>query len=119
MDAPRWLIDLCPPGVADDLAEALGVQRTTAEVLVRRGHATPEGARAFLGPAGPLHGPMLRGDMAAACERIGRAIAAGERVCVHGDYDADGICATALAVTALRELGADVDWHVPSRFDEG
>src|SRR5690242_908112 len=119
MDAPRWLIDPCPPGVADDLAASLGVQRTTAEVLVRRGHSTPAAARAFLELDGPLHDPMLLGDMAAACERIGRAIADGERVCVHGDYDADGICATALAVTALRELGANVDWHVPSRFDEG
>jgi single-stranded-DNA-specific exonuclease len=119
MDAPRWLIDPCPPGVADDLSAGLGVQRTTAEVLVRRGHSTPAAARAFLELDGPLHDPMLLGDMAAACERIGRAIADGERVCVHGDYDADGICATALAVTALRELGANVDWHVPSRFDEG
>ena len=38
---------------------------------------------------------------------------------VHGDYDVDGICATALAVLLLRELGADVDWHLPSRFEEG
>src|SRR5919197_96085 len=38
---------------------------------------------------------------------------------VHGDYDVDGICATVLAVLVLRELGADVDWHLPSRFDEG
>ena len=119
MDAPRWLIDPCAPPVADALAAGLGVQPTTAEVLVRRGHATPEAARAFLELDGPLHDPMLLGDMAAACERIGRAIAAGEQVCVHGDYDADGICATALALTALRELGANVDWHVPSRFDEG
>ena len=47
------------------------------------------------------------------------AIAAGKRICVHGDYDVDGICATALAVLVLRELGADVEWHLPSRFDEG
>jgi single-stranded-DNA-specific exonuclease len=117
--SPRWLIEPCPPGAAADLAAALGVQRTTAEVLVRRGHRTETAARAFLELDGPLHDPMLLGDMAAACERIGRAIAAGERICVHGDYDADGICATALAVLALRELGANVDWHVPSRFDEG
>jgi single-stranded-DNA-specific exonuclease len=117
--SPRWLIDPCPPGAAAALAATLGVQRTTAEVLVRRGHRTESAARAFLELDGPLHDPMLLGDMAAACERIGRAIAAGERICVHGDYDADGICATALAVLALRELGADVDWHVPSRFDEG
>jgi single-stranded-DNA-specific exonuclease len=46
-------------------------------------------------------------------------MAAGRRICVHGDYDVDGICATALAVLVLRELGADVDWHLPSRFEEG
>ena len=43
----------------------------------------------------------------------------GEKICVHGDYDVDGICATALAVLTLRELGADVSWHLPSRFEEG
>jgi single-stranded-DNA-specific exonuclease len=57
--------------------------------------------------------------MAAACEAIRGAVAAGKPICVHGDYDADGICATALAVLTLRELGADVSWHLPSRFDEG
>ena len=65
------------------------------------------------------HDPFLLGDMAAAVERIRAAIAAGKRICVHGDYDVDGICATALAVLTLRELGADVEWHLPSRFEEG
>ena len=101
------------------LAEQLGVRRTTAEVLIRRGHSTPDAARAFLEQDGPAHDPMLLGDMAAACERIERAIAAGERVCVHGDYDADGICATALALIVLRGLGAQVESHLPSRFAEG
>ena len=57
--------------------------------------------------------------MAGAVETIRGAIADGKRICVHGDYDADGICATALAVLILRELGADVEWHLPSRFEEG
>ncbi len=57
--------------------------------------------------------------MDAACERIRAAIESKKRICVHGDYDADGICATALAVLILRELGADVSWHLPSRFEEG
>ena len=57
--------------------------------------------------------------MAGAVEAIKAAIAGGKRICVHGDYDADGICATALAVLILRELGADVTWHLPSRFEEG
>jgi single-stranded-DNA-specific exonuclease len=51
--------------------------------------------------------------------RIRAAIAAGKRICVHGDYDVDGICATVLALRILRELGAEVEWHLPSRFDEG
>ncbi len=65
------------------------------------------------------HDPFLLGDMAEAVEQIRAAIAAGQRICVHGDYDVDGICATSLAVLTLRELGADVEWHLPSRFEEG
>ena len=114
-----WLVEPCPPEEADRLAEELGVRRTTAEVLIRRGHSTADAARAFLEQDGPAHDPLLLGDMAAACERIESAIAAGEKICVHGDYDADGICATALALIALRGLGAQVEQHLPSRFAEG
>ena len=57
--------------------------------------------------------------MREAVETIVAAVEAGARICVHGDYDADGICATALAVLLLRELEADVAWHLPSRFEEG
>ena len=57
--------------------------------------------------------------MTGAIERIRTAVESGARICVHGDYDVDGICATALAVLYLRELGADVVWHLPSRFEEG
>ena len=54
-----------------------------------------------------------------AVERLRAAVERGERICVHGDYDVDGICSTALAVLTLREIGADVGWHLPSRFEEG
>jgi single-stranded-DNA-specific exonuclease len=98
---------------------ALGVGEATASVLVRRGYGDPEAARAFLEAEPPGHDPFLLGDVEQACARIRETIAAGGRICVHGDYDVDGICATALAVTALRSLGADVQWHLPSRFEEG
>jgi single-stranded-DNA-specific exonuclease len=114
-----WELRTCSPGDAAALARELGVGELTASVLARRGYADPAAARAFLAAESPGHDPMLLGDMAAACERIRAAVAAGKRICVHGDYDADGICATALAVLTLRELGADVEWHLPSRFDEG
>ncbi|MEX2645217.1 MAG: DHH family phosphoesterase, partial [Gaiellaceae bacterium] len=114
-----WTIRPCPYREVALLARELGISELTAAVLVRRGYGTPETARAFLAVEPPGHDPFLLGDMRAACERISAAVAAGKRVCVHGDYDVDGICATALAVLTLRELGADVSWHLPSRFDEG
>ena len=119
MHEGTWTIRPCPPGASSRLARELGVSEITASVLVRRGYGDPDDARAFLKGEQPLHDPFALGDMAAACETIRAAIAAGKRICVHGDYDADGICATALALLVLRELGADVEWHLPSRFDEG
>ena len=114
-----WSVKPCSQADASALAEALEVSETTARVLVRRGYSDAEEARAFLEGAMPGHDPFLLGDMAGAVDTIRSAIAAHKRICVHGDYDADGICATALAVLVLRELGADVTWHLPSRFEEG
>ncbi len=119
MQEGTWTISPCPHRQADALAQALGVSEITASVLVRRGYGDPETARAFLGGEQPLGDPLLVGDMSLAVERIRAAVAAGQRICVHGDYDVDGICATVLAVLVLRELGAEVEWHLPSRFDEG
>jgi single-stranded-DNA-specific exonuclease len=106
------------------LAQELSVDEVTASVLVRRGYADPDDARRFLAGALPGHDPFELGDMRKAVETITAAVEAGARICVHGDYDADGICATALAVLLLRELcteenGAVVAWHLPSRFEEG
>jgi single-stranded-DNA-specific exonuclease len=119
MQQGTWTIRPCPHRKSSGLAQALGLSEITASVLVRRGYGDPDEARAFLAGEQPLHDPFLLGDMAVAVGRIRKAIAARERICVHGDYDADGICATALAVLVLREAGAEVDWHLPSRFDEG
>ncbi len=114
-----WTIRPLDTHTATALAAELGVTETTARVLIRRGFADADTARAFLDGDTPHHDPFALGDMQTACDTIRAAIAAGKRICVHGDYDADGICATALAVLILRELGADVDWHLPNRFDEG
>jgi single-stranded-DNA-specific exonuclease len=114
-----WTIRPCPHRQASDLAKELDLSEITASVLVRRGYGDPDEARAYLAGEQPLHDPRLLGAMDAAVEAINAAIADGKRICVHGDYDVDGICATVLAVLVLRELGADVEWHLPSRFDEG
>lgn len=119
MHEGTWTITSCPHRESAQLAQELGISETTARVLVRRGYGDAATARSFLAGMDPGHDPSLLGDMDAACERIRAAIASKQRICVHGDYDADGICATALAVLVLRELGADVAWHLPSRFEEG
>src|SRR5579864_8693268 len=119
MHEGTWTLRPCPHEVQAGLVSSLGVSELTAGVLVRRGFTDPAAARAFLAGEQPPHDPFLLGDMRAACERIRAAVADGRRICVHGDYDVDGIAATALAVHLLRELGAEVDWHLPSRFDEG
>ena len=114
-----WTIEACSYAEVKSLAEALEVSETLASILVRRGLRDAEEARTFLAGELEPHDPLLLGDMAVAVERIRATIAAGKRICVHGDYDVDGICATALAVLVLRGLGADVEWHLPSRFEEG
>ena len=109
----------CEHVEVEGLARELGVSEVLAAVLLRRGYGEISEARAFLAAEPPQHDPFALGDMREACEAIRTAIAAGKKICVHGDYDADGICATALAVLVLRELGADASYHLPSRFDEG
>jgi single-stranded-DNA-specific exonuclease len=119
MQTGTWHLAACSHAAVHALAKALSIDEVTASVLVRRGYCDVDDARGFLEAALPGHDPLLLGDMAAAATALRGAIAAGKRICVHGDYDADGICATALAVLLLREAGGDVAWHLPSRFEEG
>src|SRR5947208_1872872 len=114
-----WTLADCSPDAQAGLVRELGISELTAAVLVRRGYSDPVVARRFLDGEQPPHDPFLLGDMGAACTQIQAAIEQRRRICVHGDYDVDGIAATTLAVLLLRELGADVAWHLPSRFDEG
>ncbi len=100
------------------LERELGLGHPIAQVLVRRGLADPELARAFLA-AGEAHDPMAFAGIEVALATIRRHIEAGSRITVHGDYDVDGICATAIMVRALRALGANTGWFLPSRIDDG
>jgi single-stranded-DNA-specific exonuclease len=119
MDDGTWTLADCPHEARAGLARELGISELTASILVRRGYTAPAAARRFLDGEQPPHDPSLLGHMETACARIREAVAEHRRICVHGDYDVDGIAATALAVLLLRELGAEVAWHLPSRFDEG
>jgi single-stranded-DNA-specific exonuclease len=119
MDRGTWTIKACAHRDVRRLSTALEVSDVTAAVLVRRGFFDPREAAAFLEGEFPPHDPYALGDMREAAAAVAAAAESGRRICVHGDYDADGICATALAVLLLRELGVEPAWHLPSRFEEG
>src|SRR5215204_3212328 len=100
------------------LAAELGVSDVLAQVLVRRGLAEPAAARAFLAAADE-HPLDAFGGLRDAAERILGHVRRRSRITVHGDYDVDGICASAVLIRVLRTLGADVDWYLPSRAGDG
>ncbi|HEX4720400.1 MAG TPA: DHH family phosphoesterase, partial [Thermoleophilaceae bacterium] len=102
---------------ARGLAAELGVSHVLAQILVRRGLGEAADARAFLAAA-DAHPLDAFGGLRGAAGRILGHIGRRSRITVHGDYDVDGVCSTAVLVRVLRTLGADVDWYLPSRIDD-
>lgn len=97
-----------------------GVSPLLARALRARGAVTPEEIARFLSPSkADFHDPYLLPDMDKAVARIRTALEAHERICVFGDYDVDGICATAMLTDYFRSVGADIGYHIPSRSEEG
>jgi single-stranded-DNA-specific exonuclease len=101
------------------LQDALQVPEPVAWTLVRRGLGDPAAAREFLSSDGPLAPAESLPGIAEAADRLARAVRGREPIAVHGDYDCDGICSTAVLVRALRGRGGLVRPFLPSRFVEG
>jgi single-stranded-DNA-specific exonuclease len=114
MPETRLQIPPAPFAAVAALERDLGCSHAVAQVLVRRGLGSADAARAWLA-ADERHPPEAFGGMDEAVAVVLRHVAAGARIVVHGDYDVDGVCSTAILVRALRELGADVGWYLPSR----
>jgi single-stranded-DNA-specific exonuclease len=105
--------------VVNRLTRELRLPEPLCRLLVRRGHGDPAAAREYLRPhTGQIHAQELAG-LADAVARLRRAIDRGEVILVHGDYDVDGICTTALYVRALRKMGARAEPFVPHRLSDG
>ena len=104
-----WLEQIAP----------LGLDPLLARVLYARKLDTPEQIAAFLSDEGDLGDPFLLAGMREAVGRLSRALDEGQQIVVYGDFDADGVCATALLVSALKALGGRVSPYIPDRFDEG
>ena len=103
-----------------ELSAGLAVSERFAELLVRRGFDTLDSARSFLYPSrDSLEDPFRLSGMRQAVDRIRAALDAGEKIVVYGDYDCDGITATAILTDYLSSVGADVGYFIPNRFDTG
>ena len=114
-----WQVQQADPRRAASLAAAIGAPGLLARVLVARGLDTPEKAMALLGQNAPLSDPFRLKDMDKAVARILRAIDEEEPMVVFGDYDVDGVTATALLYQHLRNMGAKVRCMLPSREGDG
>lgn len=117
----RWDHDLTSnTPMCEELATQLGVHPLVALLLHRRGLADIGGARSFLSPKlTDLHDPALLPGVPRAAERLARAVADHQPIVIYGDYDVDGIAASALLWHTLKLAGANVSSYVPHRIDEG
>lgn len=121
MPQQRWQIFPPQKAQAQQIAEAAALSPLLAQVLINRGLYTPEQAWAFLDPETLLLPSPLDEfpDLDQSLNLLIDAIARQQKILICGDYDADGMTSTALLMRSLRYLGAQVDYAIPSRMDEG
>lgn len=114
-----WRIRQADPEVVEKLSLS-GFPALLARLLANRGVCEPQAASAYLNPTlSTLHDPLLLTGMEASVERLCLAASRGERVCVHGDYDVDGVSSVALLVTFFGAVGLDCFSYIPKRLTEG
>ncbi len=120
-DSPRYTVAPADEAAVEAIASGCGLLPLTARILVSRGIDTPERVRAFLSPSltRDCHDPACIPGLEEVADKVLSVMEAHGRILVFGDFDVDGISATALAVRGLRVLGACADGLIPHRYDEG
>ncbi len=114
------MVNKTNPEYVEYLSKAASISPVFAQVLINRGIKTSEQIESFLSPAvNKLSDPFELPHIKIAINRIKEAKRLGERVFVHGDYDADGITATAIMVEGLKKIGIDVHYFIPNRIAHG
>ena len=109
-----------PDSIIKPLAEELELSPVTTRLLYHRGYRNADAVRRFLRATDTqFHSPFLLADVERAVARIRRAVEGGEHIVIYGDYDVDGVTSVTLLYLYLTELGATVDYYIPSRTGEG
>lgn len=115
-----WHLLPTDPDATNRLAAAARVSPVVAQLLLNRGVSDPAAARRFLeAPLAGLHAPGSLPDVPGAADLLFRAIREKRKICIYGDYDADGVTGTSILLQLLTRLGASVEFHVPLRLSEG
>jgi len=116
----RWHIRPHDRAAVARLERAAGVPSIVAALMTARGITAPEQVKSFLsGTMADLRDPESLPGISAAADRVLAAARAGRRIVVYGDYDADGMCATAILMGCLEAIDAQASWYVPDRLEEG
>lgn len=116
----RWLIHHFDQDLVRRIESSSQVSPVVAHLLACRGLLNQDKIKIFLdNKLTGLHDPEELPGCLEAATRIHAAIKAGKKIAIYGDYDADGMTSTAIMVTCLKRLGANVTYHVPSRLDDG
>lgn len=110
----KWMINKLDPEIIKMLRSKTDLSRLCCMVLASQGCIDIEQASALIG-CQELSDPFLIRDMREAADCINTAVDEGKRICVYGDYDCDGVTATAILYSFLSETGADVTWRIPER----
>jgi len=117
----HWKIAASNPKLQAQLASKLGISTITAQLLINRGITNVQEAKIFLAKdIKSAFDPFLMKDMDKVTDRIIKAVKRKEKITVYGDYDADGLCSTALLLRFLKSLGTkQYSYYLPNRKDEG
>ena len=117
----KWVVkEKGDTAVLKQLAGALGVSESLANLMVQRNISSADEANTFFNPSlDYLHDPFLMKDMNIAVDRISAAVKKNEKILVYGDYDVDGTTAVALMYSFLKEQYSNVEYYIPDRYKEG
>ena len=119
-DKNRWFVAEQDWNTVKTLADSLSLDPLCAKLLINRGYTEPKKAKAFIAKSDSfLYNPYLLKDVDRAIKRIKTALEKGEKITIYGDYDVDGVTSVSVLYMYLKEHGADVDYYIPTRENEG
>ncbi len=116
----KWVVQNANEQLIKQLQKELGLSSIASKILISRGYENARDAKSILKmDDSNLHDPFLLYGMKRAVEKINQAIDNRDKICIYGDYDADGISSTTVMLKTLQDLGADVSFIIPNRFTHG